>query len=486
VLLGLALRVATIDVQGLWLDEIFTVNVTSGDDLGRVWSLIRQTENTPPLYYVLGWGWRQVVGSGDVDLRLLSALVGSLAVWPTALLARRVAGPRHGATAGLLAGLLLAVNPLAHWMGQEARTYALLLLVAGIAWLALVAALEDPTPGRLWRWALAAAALAWTHYFGLLVLGLGWLLVLRRMRGTGAPILPRAAVAPLALSGAAALALVPIALDQQSTGMYNGIASGGGLLERTLAAPKQFAVGYAAPVEDPLGFGVALLLAAVLLGGWRAARADGGAARRAALVGGLAAVVWLVPELAAIAGFDVVLSRNLLLLMPALWALVGIAAAAGPRWSRVGVGVVVAVQLGVIAWVAVTPGAQRDDWRGAFRAAAVGGGPQLLLVDRDQLLPVVHYVPGAWRLPTSSPEGRGFHSIAVIDRPAARGKDVPRVRPIPAPPVRGMRLVRAQERSDQWRIYVWAAPAAGATVPVTAQDVSSLRRAASKAAYVVP
>ncbi len=477
---------ATIDVQGLWLDEIFTVNVTNGDDLGRVWSLIRQTENTPPLYYLLGWGWRQLVGSGDVDLRLLSALVGALAVWPTALLARRLAGPRHGAVAGVLAGLLLAVNPLAHWMGQEARTYALLLLVAGVAWLALLAALEEPSAGRLWRWGLAAAVLAWTHYFGLLVLGLGWALVLRRVQEPGRRRPPRSAIGPLVLSGVAAAALVPIALDQQSTGMYNGIASGGGLLERTLAAPKQFAVGYAAPVEDPLGFGVALLLAVVLLVGWRAARSDVGVARRVALVGGLSAVVWLVPELAALAGFDVVLSRNLLLLMPALWALVGLAAATGPRWSRVLLGVVVVVQLAVIAWVAATPGAQRDDWRGALRAAAVGGGPQLLLVDRDQLLPVVHYVPGAWRLPTSSPEGRGFHSIAVIDRPAARGRDVPRVRPIPPPPVPGMRLVRAQERHDQWRIYVWAAPAAGATVPVTAQDLSSLRRAASKAAYVVP
>jgi len=482
VVLALVLRVATIDVQGLWLDEIFTVGVLDGG-LGHVWSTIRETENTPPLYYLLAWGWRQVVGSGDVDLRLLSALLGALAVWPAALLGRRLAGPARGAAAGLLTGLLLAVNPLAHWMGQEARAYALVLLAAGVAWLALLAALDRPTAARLWGWTAAAAVLAWSHYFGLLLLALGWALLLRRLR-VDAPswrTALAAAVGPLAVAAVAAAALAPIALAQRSTGMYNGIAGGGGLLERTIAGPKQFAVGYSAPIEDPLGLALLVALAAVLLAGADAVRGRAGGGRLA-LVVALVAAVWVVPELVALAGFDVVLSRNLLLLMPATWAVVAVAAAHGPRWSRWLLVAVAAVQVGVVAWVAATPGGQRDDWRGPLRDAAAGGTPQLLLVGGDKGLPVAHYRPRTRPYGQEDAAGLTLRSIAVIDRPPTRDQDAPPVDPVPPPPAPGMRLVRAESR-DQWRLYVWSAPT---PVRLTAAQVVAIPGFAGKVPYVDP
>ena len=41
---------------------------------------IPTTESTPPLYYVLARGWAVVFGTGEVGLRSLSALLGTLTI----------------------------------------------------------------------------------------------------------------------------------------------------------------------------------------------------------------------------------------------------------------------------------------------------------------------------------------------------------------------------------------------------------------------
>jgi mannosyltransferase len=84
----------------------------------------------------------------------------------TALLARRLWGPR----AALLAGLLLAATPVMSRYGQEARGYALAALFAVTATLLLIRALA---PGRWWEWlayATSVLVLGWSHQIALLLL----------------------------------------------------------------------------------------------------------------------------------------------------------------------------------------------------------------------------------------------------------------------------------------------------------------------------
>src|SRR3954469_12915120 len=119
-LAGALLRFATLDVQSYWLDEVATVNILR-HGFGDMISAVSAGESTPPLYYVLAWVWSKLFGTGEVGLRSLSALFGTLAVPAAYLTARRLASP----VAGAIAAGLVALNPYLVWYSQEARSYAL-------------------------------------------------------------------------------------------------------------------------------------------------------------------------------------------------------------------------------------------------------------------------------------------------------------------------------------------------------------------------
>ncbi|WP_210491131.1 hypothetical protein [Patulibacter sp. SYSU D01012] len=557
VALALVLRLPTLDEQSFWLDEVYSARIAEGS-FGHAWSTIQQTENTPPLFYLLGWLAVHVLGAGEWQLRLVSGLAGGLAVLPVAALARRVGGegpawwpggsgrgvPDHPGSAsamrnttagaahaeavpdhphptaairsttpgvrlaplavGLAAGLLVAVNPLAHWFSQEARSYGLLLLTSALAWAALAAALDRPDPRRLWLWALAAVAAAWTHYFGAILLVAGGVALVVRAWRTAGPAPSRATAlrplaAPLLASLVGAAALAPIALNQQSTSMYEAIAGVKSLGDRIIETPKQFAVGYNAPADIVLGVLVALALVVLVgAGAWprrRTAAADHGARGAAAGRGGdaataapialprrtgllrgrvagrgtvllaLVAVVWVVPLLGLLVDFDLVLTRNYVVLMPPLAALAAVGAWRIGRRGVLLLGAVALVQWAVVAAVAFTPAYQRDDWRGALREATAGmPGPELLAVSRYQGIAATYYLPDAkqiYDLTTPTP----VRTVAVVDRPADAGDDAPSL--VPAPPIGGMRLVR-QVGTSQYRVYVWRADRPIAFPPLVA------------------
>jgi 4-amino-4-deoxy-L-arabinose transferase-like glycosyltransferase len=496
VLFALVLRLPTAGVQSFWLDEVYSARIVDGS-LGHAWSTIQRTENTPPLFYLLDWLWTRGFGVSEFGLRSLSAVAGALAVVPMVRLARRIGGPGDGRLApfavGLIAAALVAVNPLAQWLSQEARAYALLILLGAAAWAALVAALDRPSARNLWVWALAAAAATWTHYFGGLLLAVGWgalaLLALRgsiagfgghaaggsgdpatgdRSRDVGADhdtrdrsagdgprglAALRPLLAPFAASTLASAVLLPIAKAQQSTAMYEAISVVKGLASRVAETPKQFAVGYNGPAEYVLGAAIALVaLACVAAAAWP----RNGRATRASFVLALVVAIWVLPLLGLLGGFDVVLTRNYVVLLPPVAALVALGAWRIGRPALIAVGAVGVVQLATIVAVAVTPVYQRDDWRGAIEAAA-GPGPQLLLVSHYQKPAATWYSPTLVEPPPS--QEQTIRTLALIDRADEAGEPGPPA--VPAPPIPNMdprlKLVRVK-RTDQYRVFVWSSP----------------------------
>src|SRR5215204_1376947 len=152
VVLAGVLRFATLDGQSYWFDEAVTVQLLRMD-LGDMLSAIPDSESTPPLYYVVAWLWTQLFGTGEVGLRSLSALAGTA----TIPVAYAVGARALSARAGLVAAALVAANPLLVWYSQEARAYALLVLLTALTVLVLPRALERPTAGRLTAWAALSA-----------------------------------------------------------------------------------------------------------------------------------------------------------------------------------------------------------------------------------------------------------------------------------------------------------------------------------------
>src|SRR5690349_14694105 len=81
------LRYYAIGRQGFWYDEATTawlVRATPAQMLAQ----LPHTESTPPLYYLLAWGWVRLFGDTQTGLRSLSALAGVITV-PVAFAAAR-------------------------------------------------------------------------------------------------------------------------------------------------------------------------------------------------------------------------------------------------------------------------------------------------------------------------------------------------------------------------------------------------------------
>ncbi len=173
-LLAAILRLYRLGHGGLWYDELIMARLTAGP-WTPLWHDIWY-DGRPPLYPILAWAVGRMLGSGDAELRLLSAGFGIAAVPALFAVGRRLFGTR----AGLIAAGLLAVSPYQIYYAQEHRYYALLLLLGIISAGFLLRAWRFGEPattqirGRRWGswilYILTSALMFYTHPIAALVL----------------------------------------------------------------------------------------------------------------------------------------------------------------------------------------------------------------------------------------------------------------------------------------------------------------------------
>ena len=132
VVLGAALRFATLDLQSYRYDEAVTVGRVLHPSLFDTLSTVPRSESTPPLYYLVAWLWSRPFGTGEVGLRSLSALAGTASIAVVYLGAVALPLPRR---AGLIAAAMVAVSPVLIWFSQDARAYALVFLLTALSFL---------------------------------------------------------------------------------------------------------------------------------------------------------------------------------------------------------------------------------------------------------------------------------------------------------------------------------------------------------------
>ena len=118
-------------MQSYHHDEAWTAGVVLHSNLFTTLDKVSATESTPPLYYLLAWGWTKLFGTGEWGLRSLSALAGVATIPVAFAIGRRLAGNR----AAVIAAALVALNPALIWYSQEARAYSLLVLLSGLGFL---------------------------------------------------------------------------------------------------------------------------------------------------------------------------------------------------------------------------------------------------------------------------------------------------------------------------------------------------------------
>ncbi|MFJ8358997.1 glycosyltransferase family 39 protein [Streptomyces sp. NPDC093984] len=133
-------------------DELVTWDVVNRDT-GQILATLQNVDAVHGTYYLLMHMWVSLFGDSVISLRLPSVCAMAGAASVTSLIGDRFFGRR----AGILAGILFALVPAVTRYGQEARSYALVILMVALATLLVLRALDNPRSP--WRWAAYALTL---------------------------------------------------------------------------------------------------------------------------------------------------------------------------------------------------------------------------------------------------------------------------------------------------------------------------------------
>jgi mannosyltransferase len=432
--LAAILRFSTLHVQSYWFDEAVTVRLVSGS-FGHMLSSIGGSESTPPLYYMLAWVWARIFGHGETGLRSLSALAGTAFV-PVAYAAATELASRRAA---LAIAALAVFNPLLIWYSQEARSYSLLVLFAGLSfWLFARLAREQRDRDLAW-WALVSALAIATHYFAAFLIApeAAWLLLRARDRRR-----PLAAIGALLAVGAA---LLPLLLRQRRLDLTSFITESS-LAKRVALVGKQFVVGYSSPGQTAVIVAGALLIVIGLALLWsRSVERE----RRAALAGAVIGLVGVgIPIMLALAGADYLDTRNVLgawlplMLIPAL----GYGARRAGRSGAAALTALCALGLFVSVAVWANPRYQRENDRGLAHALGPAVVPRAIVVT-----PVSASVPLGVYMQPFAPAAfpvKEVDLVALAQRSSLLSGAQPPPRPNGhPPPAPGLRLVEQRYTS---------------------------------------
>lgn len=455
-----AIRFATLGHQSYWLDESQAAHEL-GLSFGAMLHAWSSVEGNPPLYFVLGWPWARVLGTGEVGLRSLSALLG-VGLVPLMYLCGAELGSRR---AGVVAAALAAVNPMMIWYSQEAREYMLLVVACAASLLFFARAWRTGERRDLGWWAALAGLALLSQYFAAFLVAAQAVLLLYRWRRRATVV---AVAVPAVVLGALTPHLIPYA------GAPELFITSQPLSARIQQVPITFVWGtlYRTPLVSYGLLGAAALTAAVI--GLLVIGGDQRELRGAGLCAVLAGAVLLVPLGLALVGHDDYIARALMPAWPPLAVLLAIACTtSGARIAggALAAGLLISFVLAQIK-ISAEPAYQRPDWRGVARALGTAHGTRAIVAYDGSfaIAPLSFYLPGVeWAGPGAAPGANaGPQRISELDVVGHTGQQLGRV---PA----GVRLIGAVS-VDGYRVYRFAlaAPRLASVAAIQSQAVSLL------------
>lgn|GEM_PF-1226425 len=159
-LLTLILRFSAINSQSFWYDEAVSAEISKSSYADLIHGRAKDNGN-PPLHSICTKAWSGLFGRSEIGFRSFSAVCGVLTVPLLALLGRRLLG----SGVGLLAAGLLTISPLHIELSNEARTYALLHLLAVLNMWFFVVWVQRRRRIDLILCGMTAALCWYTHYY---------------------------------------------------------------------------------------------------------------------------------------------------------------------------------------------------------------------------------------------------------------------------------------------------------------------------------
>lgn len=132
-IIGLVLRLVSIN-QSLWLDEGINIMAAQKFSLLGMVTQYATADFHPPGWFIILWSWGKMFGYSEIILRLPSVFFGLLTIYAIFLIGKKLFSKNFG----LIAALLLSINPLHIYYSQEARMYSLATLAVAVNILLLI------------------------------------------------------------------------------------------------------------------------------------------------------------------------------------------------------------------------------------------------------------------------------------------------------------------------------------------------------------
>jgi len=164
---GLALRLINLTEGGLWLDEIWSMQISASS--GSVGAIVAAciADTHPPLFDILLHYWLVLVGDTDLGGRsfgLLWGIAGMALTWYYAL---RISGNRGVAFVALA---ILSFNYFHIYYSNEVRFYSFIYLLSLVITAHLYLYLKASRKLHLIISSVVLVALLYTHYYGVFIM----------------------------------------------------------------------------------------------------------------------------------------------------------------------------------------------------------------------------------------------------------------------------------------------------------------------------
>jgi mannosyltransferase len=310
-LLGAVLRFYGLGFQSLWSDELASWDFSNRETIPQVIEGV-QSDDHPPLYFLILRFAQWIFGDSEWALRFPSAFAGWLCIPAMYLLGKRLYSEREG----IVAALFLAVFWAPIYFSQEARVYSMLILLSILTsyfWWNIMIGLRygrklPTTEAALY--VVCAVLCSYVHYFGLIVVVLQGAALVALAYGT-----LRKAMLLYVPVAVAYLPWLPSMVYQSPYGGQNGTR----IWDSTLQVPPdyfQFLFGR----SGLLSFAAWTLLAFLLIRGWDDLRRR---RKRGVVPPGLLLAAWAVGPfvVALVASQSMLTNENLLGSLPAVYLL---------------------------------------------------------------------------------------------------------------------------------------------------------------------
>lgn len=129
-ILGIALFLRLISLnQSLWLDEAINVLAAKNYSLLGMISEYAKADFHPPGFFFILWIWTKLFGYSEVTVRAPSVIFGLFTVFIAYLIGKKLLSKNLG----IIAALILTVNPLHIYYSQEARMYVFAAFVVSLS-----------------------------------------------------------------------------------------------------------------------------------------------------------------------------------------------------------------------------------------------------------------------------------------------------------------------------------------------------------------